>query len=90
MKIYPIQFNRLPYYKHLQVAHVFDTMHISKNVIESLWRMLDERSNKDKNFKVCSDIQENNHAMQNLIQYSSSDGQVDNLLWLFKSRKTML
>ena len=36
MKIYPIQFNRFPYYEHLQIAHLFDTMHIGKNVTETL------------------------------------------------------
>ena len=38
MKSYPIQFNRLPYYEHLQIAHLFDTMHIGKNVTETLLR----------------------------------------------------
>ena len=37
MKSYPIQFNRLPYYEHLQIAHFFDTMHIGKNVTKTLW-----------------------------------------------------
>ena len=32
MKSYPIQFSRIPYYEHLQIAHLFDTMHIRKNV----------------------------------------------------------
>lgn len=37
MKNYPEQFSRLPYYEHLQIFHLFDTMHIRKNVIETLW-----------------------------------------------------
>ena len=32
MKSYPIQFSRFPNYEHLQIAHLFDTMHIEKNV----------------------------------------------------------
>ena len=48
MKIYPKQFSRLPYYEHLQIAHLFDTMHIRKNVTETLWRLLELRSDKKK------------------------------------------
>ena len=33
LKSYPIQFSRFPYnYEHLQIPHLFDTMHIGKNV----------------------------------------------------------
>ena len=28
MKSYPKQFSRFPYYEHLQITHLFDTMHI--------------------------------------------------------------
>lgn len=42
MKSYPIQISMFPYYENLQVAHLFDTMHIGKNVIETLWRILME------------------------------------------------
>ena len=58
MKIYPIQFNRLPYYEHLQIAHLFDTMHIKKNVAGTLWRILDGSSEKEKIVKIYNDIQE--------------------------------
>ena len=37
MKSYLKQFSRFPYYEHLQTDHMFDTMHIGKNVIETLW-----------------------------------------------------
>ena len=37
MKSYPKQFNRFPYYENLQITHMFDTMHIEKNVTETLW-----------------------------------------------------
>ena len=36
IKSYPKQFNRFPYYEHLQNAHMFDTIHIEKNVTETL------------------------------------------------------
>ena len=37
MKIYPIQFSKFPYYENLQIAHLFDTIHIGKNVTKTLW-----------------------------------------------------
>ena len=39
MKSYPKQFSRFPYYDHQQISHLFDTMHIKKNVTETLWRL---------------------------------------------------
>ena len=69
MKSYPKQLNRFPYYEHLQIAHLFDTMHIRKNVTENLWRILDGRSEKENIFKFCKDIQEGNHAMKDVIQF---------------------
>ena len=41
MKSYLEQFSRFPYYDHLRNAHMFDTMHIEKNVIETLWKILE-------------------------------------------------
>jgi hypothetical protein len=37
MKCYPTQFMRLPYYEEIKIAHLFDTLPIRKNVIETLW-----------------------------------------------------
>ena len=48
MKSYPKKFSRFPYYENLRIAHLFDTMHIGKNVDETLWRILDGRSEKKK------------------------------------------
>ena len=67
MKSYPIQFSRFPYYEHLQIAHLFDTMHVEKNVIEMIWIILNGRTDKDKIGKKCSDIAESNHALQSVI-----------------------
>ena len=67
MKSYPKQFSRLPYYEYLLVFHLFDTMHIGKNVAETLWRILDGRSDKEKIVKICNGIQEANHAMKDVI-----------------------
>ena len=36
IKSYPKQFSRFPYYDHIQIARMFDTMHNGKNVTESL------------------------------------------------------
>ena len=63
MKSYPAKFMRLPYYEELKISHLFDTMHIGKNVIETLWRIIDGRRDKEKIVKICIDIQEANHAM---------------------------
>ena len=41
MKCYPSQFARLPYYEDLKISHLFDTMHVGKNVTEMLWRTID-------------------------------------------------
>ena len=41
MKSYLKQFSRFPYYEHLQISDVFDTMHMEKNVAETLWQILD-------------------------------------------------
>ena len=71
-----------PYYEHLQITHLFDTMHIGKNVTEELWRILDGESDKEKNVKICNVIQEANHAMKNVIN-SNSDGHQYSFPWLF-------
>jgi hypothetical protein len=85
MKIFPKQFSRFPYNEKLQITHLFDTMHIGKNIIEMLWRILDARHDKEKNSKSCSDIKEANHAMLNIIDLSRTNGVNRNSLpWLFK------
>jgi hypothetical protein len=85
MKSFPKQFSRLPYYEQLEIAHLFDTMHIGKNVTEMLWRILDGRRDKEKISKICSDIQEANHAMLNIIDLNRTNGVDRNSLpWLFK------
>jgi hypothetical protein len=82
MNSYYVQFNRFPYYEHLQIAHFFDAIHIGKNVKKTLWRIIDGRSDKEKIVKICTDIEEANHALQNLI-YSNSNGHQNSIPWLF-------
>ena len=74
MKIYPMQFSRFPYYENLQIVHLFDTMHIGKNITEFLRRILDGRNEKERTGKICSDIQEANHTLQSVIINSNGDG----------------
>ena len=74
-----MQFSRLPYYEHLQIVHLFDTMHIKKNITELLWRILDGRTDKERIGKICSDIQEANHALQSVIINSNGDGCQQNI-----------
>ena len=90
MKSYPIQFSRFPYYENLQIAHLFDTMHIGKNVTETLWRLLELRREKDKVVKVCKDIQESNHAMKDTIQFHTNGEQVNinSIPWMFMEQQS--
>ena len=79
-----------PYYEHLQIAHLFDTMHIGKNVTETLWRLLELRREKDKVVKVCKDIQERNHAMKDVIQFHTNGEQVNinSIPWMFMEQQS--
>ena len=72
MKIYPEEFSRFPYYEHLQIAHLFDTMHIGKNVTETLWKLLELRNDKEKIVKFCKDVKEGNHALKDIIHFHSN------------------
>jgi hypothetical protein len=84
-----MKFSRFPYYEHLQIVHLFDTMHIGKNIIEFLWRILDGRTNKERFGKICCDIQEANHALQSVIINSNGDGHEQNtsLPWLLMDQQ---
>ena len=90
MKSYPIQFNRFPYYEHLQIAYLFDTMHIGNNVTKTLWRILELRREKDKIVKACKYIQEGNHAMKDIIQFHSNGDQINinSILWMFMEQQS--
>ena len=48
--------------------HLFDTMHIGKNVNETLWKIFDGRHDKEKIAKICRDILDFNHAMINIVE----------------------
>ena len=88
MKSYPIQFSRLPYYEHLQIAHLFDAMHIGKNVKTMIWRTLDRSSGKDKIGKFCNDIAEANHALQSVIISNAENGNQNiSLPWLLTEQQ---
>ena len=50
MKCYFTQFTRFPYYEQLKIAHLLDMMHIEKNVIGTLWRIIDGRMDKEKKY----------------------------------------
>jgi hypothetical protein len=49
-------FYKLEYYEHLPIAHLFDTMHIGKNVAECLWKHLNG-NNSEAQLKVRKDLQ---------------------------------
>ena len=87
---YPKQFSRFPYYENLQIAHVFDTMHIRKNVTEKLWQLFELRRDKEKNVKFCEEIQEGSHAMNDVIQFHSNREQlnISSIPWMFTEEKS--
>ena len=90
MKSYPKKFSRLSYYEHLKIAHMFDTIHIEKNVAETLWKILDIRSDKEKLVKICNDIQESNHAMKDVIKLHSNGVQINikSLPWILMEQQS--
>jgi hypothetical protein len=49
-----------------------------------LWIILDRRCDKEKISKICSDIQESNHAMLNIINLNRTRVDRNSLPWLFK------
>ena len=51
---------------------MFDPMHIGKNVTKTLWKILEGRHDKDKIVKICSDIEESNHVMKNIIRSNNN------------------
>ena len=90
LKSYPRQFSRLPYYEHLQIVHLFDSMHIGKNIIETLWKILDGRRDKEKIVKICNDIHESNHALKNFTHSNSNRDQINisALPWLLTKQQS--
>ena len=74
----------------LQITHLFDTMHIGKNVTETLWWLLELRREKDKIVKACKYIQKGNHAMKGVIQFHSNGDQVNinSIPWMFMKQQS--
>ena len=70
--------------------YLFDSMHIGKNVIEALWKILDGRRDRENIAKICNDIHESNHALEDLIE-SNSNGYCINmsaLPWLLMEKQS--
>ena len=69
---------------------MFDPMQIKNNVAETLWRILDLRSDKEKIVKICNDIQEANHAMKCVIQLHINGDQVNinSIPWLLMGQQS--
>ena len=90
MESYPKQFSRFPYYENLQIPHMFDIIHIENNVIETLWRLFELRSDKEKIVKFCKDIQEGNHPMKDIIQFLSKGDQINinSIPWMFMDQQS--
>ena len=81
--------SRFPYYEHLQISHLFDTMHFGKNVIYMIWQTLDGRSDKDKIQKICSDIAKANHTLESVIISNAENGNQNiSLPWLLTEQQS--
>ena len=65
-------------------------MHIGKNVTETLWKILDGRSDKENIVKICKDIQDSNHAMKDIIQFHSNVEQINinSLPWILTEQQS--
>ena len=65
-------------------------MNIGRNVTETLWRILDGRSEKERIVKICKDIQEGNHAMKDIIQFHSNIDQINinSLPWMLMEKQS--
>ena len=89
MKSYPIQFSRFPYYENLQITHLSETMHIGKNVTKMIWRILVGRFDNDKIEKICSDIAEDNHALQSVMISNAEVGDQNiSIPWLLTEQQS--
>ena len=90
LKCYPREFSRLPYYEQLQIVHLFDTMHIGKNVTETLWKILDGRRDKEKVGKISSDIHYSNRPIKNIIESNSNEDWINAsaLPWLLTKQQS--
>ena len=63
-------------------------MHIGKDVTEMIWWILDRRTNKDKIRRTCSDIAEENHALQIVIISNAENGNRNiSLTWLLTEQQ---
>jgi hypothetical protein len=64
-------------------------MHIKKNVTKMVWIIFDGRNDKEKIVKICSDIQEANHAMHNLIDSNINVRDLNSSIpWLFTKKES--
>ena len=81
---------RLPDYDDLKIAHLFDTMHITKNVTKTLWKIIDGAHDRDKIEKNCVDIERLNHAMKSVIGRSIKYGGLNynNIPWLLTEQQS--
>ena len=65
-------------------------MHIRKNITELLGKILDGRTDKERIGKICSDIQEANHALQSvIINFNGNRREQNNSLpWLLTEQQS--
>lgn len=90
LKSYPRQFSRFLYYKNLPIMHFFGSMHIRKNVIETLCKIFDGRCDKEKLVKIYNDVDEFNHALNFFLESNSNRNWINMRIihWLLMPQKT--
>ena len=57
--------------------YLFDVMDIGKNIIETIWKILDRRDDKEKISKICNDIHKSNYALKNVIKSNSNGDHIN-------------
>ena len=65
-------------------------MHIENNMDETLWQILDGRSEKERIAKICKYIQKGNHAMKDVIQFHRNRDQINinSLPWMITEKQS--
>lgn len=70
--------------------HLFDAMHIRKNVTKTLWKILDGRWDKAKLVKIRNDVDESNHALKFILESNRNRNRINTsaIPWLLTQQQT--
>ena len=70
--------------------HLFDAIHIGKNVTETLQKMFDGRHDREKFIKILTNIHESNHALKFFIESNRNGDYINTsaLPWLLTEQQS--